>query len=361
MFYIGFLSSKLLKINQQHQTTTRFVSYFLVKSRISQTPVSTLNEDLSISFHNHRLNRGNSKPSFLFNRVNYISTLNASDSLNELNKKLNSIEFASQKDLFDDGVLFYQNYFDSYLKKESVKPMIAYFESKGLLDADIKDIFKDHMAVRMPNKESGFAFIKDLIERGLYEYKSCLLTNGESPKFGVQTINMAGGSQIAVTLSASKEAIKAQMPTYFFVSMRQNLYKESNLYLGLEKSFNMDVLPTLKSDSYFGPAYVLTDKEGAGAANHLTIDINKLIQMKLCKDIDSFKEDVLKHTRYQENYALAIKDCPDVKQYAFKTINDEGVYVELLERYKFGSLADTYVEGFSTDKRNIERIGEAAS
>ena len=151
------------------------------------------------------------------------------------------------------------------------------------------------------------------------------------------------------------------MPNYFFVSMRHNIDEEPNLYLSLEKSFNMEAMPELKSDSYFEPAKTLTDKEGAGAANHLTIDINKLIQMKLCKDIDSFKEDVLKHTTYQENVSLAVKDCPDVKQYAFKTIDDEGVYVELLERYTYGSLAHTHVEGFSTDKRNIERIGAAAS
>ena len=279
------------------------------------------------------------------------------DLLDHVNKQLYPVRAAGSSQRFQATTNFINAYFNkTYCLDGAVKPVTQFLiNKKGLSETQVKQAFRDHMALRAPNIRSGVSLIQGLIGSGTYEYKSYLNSNNfVSIKRAIQETQIAGGNQVAVSLCATPSGINYGMPTYLFVSMRNCGLSEPDIYTGLETPFDTKRISSLESDPYWQPAEALTSVHGAGAANHFTLSINQLIQLGVCTDIQDFRSQILSENGCEENSALTVKDCPDVEQYALKGTQ---VYVEYLSRSQFKKNPQQYVEGFSTDTENINRIG----
>ncbi|RAP24030.1 hypothetical protein DID73_01845 [Candidatus Marinamargulisbacteria bacterium SCGC AG-343-K17] len=279
------------------------------------------------------------------------------DLLNHVNDQLYPVRATGSSQRFQATTLFVNNYFNQvYFNDTSVQPVVDYLQySKGLSETQIKQSFRDHMALRTPNIASGVSLVQGLIGSGAYEYKQYLSSNNfVRMKRAIQEIQIAGTNQVAVSLCATESGMKYGMPNYLFVSMRNCNLAEPDLYRGLDQPFETNQVPEIKDDPYWVPAQELTEKHGAGAANHFTLSINELVKLGVCTDIQDFRSQILNVNGCEENSALTVKDCPDVEQYALR---GNAVYVEYLNRSDSKKTPGSQVEGFSTDTENINRIG----
>ena len=244
---------------------------------------------------------------------------------------------------------YFNQYFNTYLKQDSVRPVVDFLKTSGLTQTQIEDNFKDHMALRAPTKYSGIKLIQHLIGAGIYGFEATLPSNQASgTKNAIQEVSIGAGNQYGVTLSATGEALTHGMPNYLFVSMKIDHSNHSDLFTNLNEPFQTEYFDNILIHPYWQPAETLTRAHGTGAANHFTLSVNGLVNLGFCDDIDDLRQQFL-NAGFKENTNLAVEDCPDVTQYALTSAGD-GVYVEYLQRAEG-------IPGFSTNTANINRIG----
>lgn len=287
------------------------------------------------------------------NKIHCFARMSIMDTVLETQKNLH------KKDIM---INFYNNFFDNhYLKDPHISPIVNTLINEGVSQNKMKLIFSDHMAMRAPTLESGVTLLRDLIQSGLWEFKLKIKSNNDQGvKNAFQITNIGGEKQLALTLCRSElgddvfNSGQNMIPKYIFLS--SYIGEEKNQMINLYQGPSSPLLdaPFLNHEcAYLSPAINLSQKYGAAAPNHFTVNINELCKHTRFNNLEEVHA-FLKSCGFKENERLAVKKDNDVNQRGFLG-ND--MYVEILERIpnSFG----TFPDGFSSSSENISRIGSS--